>query len=402
MISGQDPADGERMRGSNSDRVRRDNLAAVLDLVHRTGPLSRAGITRATGLSRSTVAALIAELTGMGLVAESGPQGTARVGRPSPVVHPDPDCVAIAVNPELDAITLGVVGLGGEVRSRRRIEIARPGAARTVEVVAAELGSAELDGKRIAGIGVAVPGLVRDGDGVVRWAPHLGWREEPIAAELTRATGHPAFAGNDATLGALAEHLFGAGVGVPDLVYLNGGASGIGGGIIAGGSPLGGTGGYAGEFGRNRPAIRDPADRAVPDGTLEDEVNRARLLELLGLGSADQLALSGALADSADPRVRAELARQARVLGGAVGAAVNVLNPRLVVLGGFLADVLGADPAGFAELVAEQCSAPAFEEVRIVPAALGADLLMIGAGQLALHQLLTDPAAIRPPAAEVE
>ncbi|MEU6131547.1 ROK family transcriptional regulator [Saccharopolyspora sp. NPDC047091] len=389
------------MRGSNSDRVRRANLAAVLDLVHRTGPLSRAGITRATGLSRSTVAALVAELTGMGLVAESGPQSTARVGRPSPVVHPDPDCVAIAVNPELDAITLGVVSLGGEVRSRRRVEVARPGAAQTVEVVAAELGSAELAGKRIAGIGVAVPGLVR-GDGVVRWAPHLDWREEPIAAELTRATGHPAFAANDATLGALAEQLFGAGVGVPDLVYLNGGASGIGGGIIADGRPLGGIGGHAGEFGRNRPAIRDPDDRAVPGGTLEDEVNRARLLGLLGLGSADQLALSGALAATTDPRVRGELARQARVLGGAVGAAVNVLNPRLVVLGGFLADVLGADPAGFAELVREQCSAPAFEEVRIVPAALGADLLMIGAAQLALHRLLTDPAATRTTAARAE
>ncbi|WP_243788411.1 ROK family transcriptional regulator [Saccharopolyspora gloriosae] len=384
------------MRGSNLDRVRRGNLATVLDLVHRKGSLSRAEITRATGLSRSTVAALIAELTGMGFVLESGPESTARVGRPSPVVHPDPDCVAITVNPELDAVTVGVVSLGGAVRTRIRNEVAHPvTVAETVEIVVGNLAEPELAGRRVAGIGVAVPGLVREADGVVRWAPHLGWREESIAAALLRATGHPAFAANDASLGALAEHIFGAGAGVRDLVYLNGGASGIGGGVITGGAPLGGFGGYAGEFGRNRPGIRDPADRAVEDGTLEDEVSRARLLELVGLESADQVELSEALAASADPAVRAELARQARVLSVAVSNAINVLNPELVVLGGFLADVLRADPERLAGLVREQSVGPASEGVRIVPAALGADLLMIGAGQLALQQLLTDPAAIR-------
>ncbi|GAB2675765.1 ROK family transcriptional regulator [Saccharopolyspora gloriosae] len=386
------------MRGSNLDRVRRGNLATVLGLVHRGGALSRAEITRTTGLSRSTVAALIAELTDLGFVLESGPGATAKVGRPSPLVHPDPGCVAITVNPELDAVTVGVVSLGGKVRTRVRNEVGHPvTAAETVEIVVGDLAdlAPELASSRVAGIGVAVPGLVREGDGVVRWAPHLGWREEPIAAALHRATGHAAFAANDASLGALAEHIFGAGVGVRDLVYLNGGASGIGGGVITGGAPLGGVGGYAGEFGRTRPGVRDPADRAVADGTLEDEVGRARLLALLGLDSADQVELSAALAASADRAVRAELARQARVLSVAVSNAVNVLDPEMVVLGGFLADVLRADPEGFTGLVRDQSVGPASEGVRIVPAALGADLLMIGAGQLALHRLLADPAAIR-------
>jgi predicted NBD/HSP70 family sugar kinase len=60
---------------------------------------------------------------------------------------------------------------------------------------------------------------------------------------LTEATGYPAWAANDASLGALAERTFGAGRGIDNMLYLNGGASGIGGGIISGGVALAGASG---------------------------------------------------------------------------------------------------------------------------------------------------------------
>ncbi|MFX7731917.1 ROK family protein, partial [Acinetobacter baumannii] len=84
-------------------------------------------------------------------------------------------------------------------------------------------------------------------DGLVRTAPHLEWTDAAIGDLITRATGLPARVGNDAALGALAESLFGAARGAHDVVYLTGGASGIGGAVIVGGVPLGGAGGYAGE-----------------------------------------------------------------------------------------------------------------------------------------------------------
>ena len=124
----------------------------------------------------------------------------------------------------------------------------------------------------------AVPGLVRAVDGLVRNAPHLNWIDAPIRDLVERATGLPATVGNDATLGAVAEHLYGAARGIDDVVYLNGGASGIGGGLIVHGMPVGGAGGYAGEFGQNRPGIASDRDRRARDGVLEDEVSRARLL----------------------------------------------------------------------------------------------------------------------------
>ena len=202
----------------------------------------------------------------------------------------------------------------------------------------------------------------------------------------------PAFVGNDASLGAIAEHIFGAGIGVTDLVYLNGGASGIGGGVIANGALLRGVGGYAGEFGQNRPGVRDHDDRISIDGTLEVEVSRSRLVKAVGLDAPDEDELAVALATGKDTAVRSELERQSRVLAVALSNAVNVLNPEVIVLGGFLAALYAFDPRHLAALVREQSVVATVENVRIVPAALGADLLVIGAGQLVFASLIADPA----------
>jgi len=386
------------MRGNNLDSVRRNNLSMVLDIISRNGAASRADITRFTGLNRSTVAALVAELSALGIVVESNPDSTSTVGRPSPIVSPRRDLVAIAVNPEVDAITVGVIGLAGEVVRHERFETDSPPTAevavRMIADIVADLRTTSLTDHRIIGIGVAVPGLVRTVDGLVRWAPHLGWVDAPIAPQLAEVTGLNVSVGNDASLGALAEHLRGAGRGIDDMVYLNGGASGIGGGVIASGVTIGGLGGYAGEFGHNRPGVTENSDRRTTDGALEDEVSRARLLEIVGLETADDATLSRALLGSTDPAVAAELSRQRRILATALSNAINVLNPALVVLGGFLATLLEADPGALRALVTSQSLPAAAEELEISSAALGDDRLLIGAAQLAFAQLLGDPTSL--------
>src|SRR5690606_24711029 len=102
---------------------------------------------------------------------------------------------------------------------------------------------------RIFGIGMAVAGVVRDHATVV-FAPNVGWSEVPIARLLEEALGWglPVAVGNDADMGALGESRRGAAAGCDDVVYVSG-EVGVGGGIIAGGRPLVGTAGYAGEIG---------------------------------------------------------------------------------------------------------------------------------------------------------
>ena len=367
--------------------MRARNLMRVLRLVHLDGPLARAALTEATGLNRSTIADLVGELVTRRLVIERSPDLDGRAGRPSPVVAVHPEATAIVVVPEVDAIDIGAVGFDGRIRIRERIEVdhlVTP--EETAAIIAERIATwrdttlAEAD---VLGVGVAVPGLVRTVDGVVRDAPHLGWRDVALADIVTAATGLPSSVGNDASLGALAEHLFGAARGVSDVIYLNGGSSGIGGGLIVQGIPLVGAGGYAGEFGQNRPGIRAAADRRETDGVLEDEVSRGRLLAIVGLTSADDAMLAHALAESADDAVAEEIARQRRILATALANAVNVVNPSTIVLGGFLAMIAERDLGELADMVRAQCmSANAEDLIDVRPAALAHDRLLVGAAEL--------------------
>ena len=383
--------------GNSTDHVRRHNLAAVLGIVHRSQGSSRSQLTRLTGLNRSTVAALVGELVERRLVFEAESDARNQVGRPSPIVRPDPLAVAIAINPEIDAITIAVVGLGGRVLTRVRHPTDHVSTAReAVDICAAVIdglrGELEAD-HRVVGIGLAIPGLVRSLDGVVRLAPHLGWVDEPVAGMLEAATGYRVVAGNDARLGTLAESTFGAGRGLGDVMYLNGGASGIGGGVITGGRALTGSAGYAGEFGHTLVNSRGTVCHCGAVGCLETEVSRSPLLALVGLDDADGDDLERALLASEAADVRAEVHRQLDFLGVALRNAINTLNPETILLGGFLGALYAVAPAHLNSLVAHQPLRASREGVAIGRAALGSNLLMIGAAELAFSAVLADPAA---------
>jgi predicted NBD/HSP70 family sugar kinase len=390
------------MNGNNLDQVRRRNLSTVLGLVHTNGAPSRAWLTRETGLNRSTIAALVAELVQLGLVIEAGWDQTNQVGRPSPIIRASGKRIAIAVRPEVDAIDIGLVTLDGTVIRRVHHETERvPTAREAVDIAAAEISKllGDLDASyRPVAVGLVVPGLVRESDGLVSIAPHLGWSDEPVAAMLQEATGFDVHSANDANAGAIAESTFGAGRGVSELIYLNGGASGIGGGIVIGGELLRGAAGFAGELGHTLVNSDGIACHCGSSGCLETEVSRQALLDALGLavGDAERLddALLAAFAPgAATPSALAELVeRQLAFLAIALGNATNLFNPRMIVLGGFLGSLYGAAPAVLDEAIRHRAMAATRDGLVIQRAALGSNILMIGAAELAFADLLGNPA----------
>jgi predicted NBD/HSP70 family sugar kinase len=246
---------------------------------------------------------------------------------------------------------------------------------------------------RVVGVGVALPGLVRREDGVVRLAPHLGWIDEPFSGRLSDAVGLPVSTANDASVGATAESRFGAGRGVRDLVYLNGGASGIGGGVIVEGRPLTGVTGYAGELGHTLVNSAGILCHCGATGCLETEVTQSRLLDVLGLDDPEMDELDHAIAVSESPEVRDEIDRQLTFLAVTLRNAVNIFNPRLIVLGGFLGALFEASPGTIERAIAEQTLAGPGDCVEVVRAQLRSRLLMIGAAELAFAALLADPAS---------
>lgn len=358
--------------GTSSDDVRRRNLSAVLTLVHRSRTATRAELTRRTGLSRSTVKDLVAELADGGLVEEGQPAGSGSAvgaGRPSPVVRTCRRALAVAVNPEIDSITVALVALGGVVLEVARIPTPTvPSAADMVRIAATTIGRLRDTlpaGCHQTSIGLAVPGLVHAPGSTVQLAPHLGWHDEHVGEMLSAATGLPVYAANDANVGAVAEHLFGGHPHADHMVYVNGGAGGIGAGFVVAGELLGGAEGYAGELGHTYVGGETPCHCGAT-GCLETEVTQSTTH------------------DSLD--------RPARYLGIALGGAINVMNPRLIVLGGFLRAFPERAADALYSAVARHSMAAPRAGVRIVAASLGSETLMIGAAELAFGALLANPA----------
>ena len=124
----------------------------------------------------------------------AAPTGTP--GRPSPVVRLNPDGAAVlALEIAVDSLAAAVVGVGGEVFERTRID--RPAGHTTVEAIAAdlvdlaaELGERRPAGEHLVGVGVAVVGVVRRSDGFVSMAPNLGWHDVPLGASLRQRVRH--------------------------------------------------------------------------------------------------------------------------------------------------------------------------------------------------------------------
>jgi predicted NBD/HSP70 family sugar kinase len=380
--------------GTGNAQTRQHNLTSVLTHLHHSGALTRAELTRRTGLNRSTVAALVGELVEVGLAYETAAPEGGGVGRPSPLVHANHQVAVLALNPDVDAVDLGLVGLGGVLHGRVRHGTATiPSAAETVRLLPKLLGQLQpsLDQCTVVGVGVAVPGLVQSETGVVALAPHLDWHDEPLAPMLAEATGYPAFAGNDAKLGMIAETVFGAGRGVGDLVYLNGSASGIGAGVLTGGRPLWGARGYAAELGHTLINSNGRRCHCGQRGCLETEVNLRRLQAALGREPLNSEAIQQAMRARAGSALGVEVRRQLDLLGRAIAGFVATFNPELVLLGGFLGALHEAMPSRLEACVARLCFAPAAAGLKIQRVALGQNLLLVGAAELAFQPLLADP-----------
>jgi predicted NBD/HSP70 family sugar kinase len=395
---------------ARTPHLRRSNLALVLDQLRRRGSCSRSQLVAATGLTRSAIAGLVGELEDIGLVVEAAPERDGRPGRPSPVVRVENrGVVALAIEIFVDEIGAAFVALDGSIVSS--VRAARPRArvavAETVADVAELLATLEAQladvdrlrpGRRVVGCGVSVPGLVRDIDGMVVAAPNLGWIDVALADALSPTIGHnvPIHVGNDADLGAIAESRFGAGVGADDLIFVSG-EVGVGGGLVAGGRPVVGRLGFAGEIGHMPVNPEGRRCRCGSIGCWETEVGESALLERAGLDPDGGRAAVEVLLERAatgDARATDALRAEARWLAIGIAGLVNILDPDTVVLGGVFARVLPALRASLdAELAARRYLA-ARRDVAVVGAALGPQAVTVGAAELAFGPLLDDPAGV--------
>ena len=365
------------------------NRHAVLAAA-RFGRVTRLDIARCTGLSAATVSGLVADLVADGILVELDErvpaEGTAG-GRPA---------TALAVNPALGSligIHLGPAGVrivvatvDGAVRAEHTHETdVGHQAAATLEYVASTALDLVVDlgipHREMLGVGVAVSAPVLLHSQALGSPPMLSdWGGVDIAARLGRRMGLPVHVGNDANLGALAEWRLGAATASDDLIYVML-SEGVGAGLILQGRLYEGDAGPTGELGHVAVVPDGQICRCGSRGCLETVVGARALATTLvhSHGPSSRLGDLIDLARGGDCGVRRLLGDAGRAVGTALSAVCTMLNPKLIVVGGTLAQTGEPLLCGIRDALARGVSPVTNRIPEVVPGRLGTWAEALGA-----------------------
>jgi predicted NBD/HSP70 family sugar kinase/biotin operon repressor len=386
--------------------LRERNRRQLLDALRQRGSASRADLARLTGLSRSTVSTLVADLQASGLVVErEHEQRPSQQGRPPTLLTLDRSAgLILGIDFGHEQVHVAIADLSRTILAERVHPLdvdhaAHEALAAAVTLTGEAVGAAGVEAGRILCAGVGLSGPINRATGMVHAGKILpGWDGIRPVAELSQRLDLPVHLDNDANLGALAEVALGAGVGARDAVYLMV-SGGIGAGLILGGEIYRGTGGTAGELGHVLVDEGGPICRCGNRGCLETFAGGPAIVELLRPSHGAGLTLERviALAVEGDSGARRAIADAGRVLGQSVAAIVNAFNPELVIVGGRVSaagDVL-LDP--LREAVHRYAIPSAAQDVRITRGVLGDRAEVLGALELAARQSdVAAPAASTP------
>jgi predicted NBD/HSP70 family sugar kinase len=390
------------------ESLRARNRARALAVLARRGAASQADIVRETGLSRTTVSSLVADLLREGVVVERSdsarPTPSPGGGRPATLLSLQPSSGGfVGVDFGREIVRVAVANRAGDllVDARSdRLEVAHEASealAVAEAMVSRALRQADLLPDRLIGAGVAVSAPVRsDSPGFASGVIFPSWAKVNVADFFGERLGVPVHLGNDANLGALAEATFGAGRAHRNVFYVML-SEGIGGGVIIDGRIYRGQTGAAGELGHIV---------VNPDGQVCRCGNRGCLATVAG-GAALTAALRQMygphmtvdelidLSREGDPGVARLIADAGQAVGRVLAAVCGLLDPELVIIGGELA------PTGqplLDSIIAslERWISPASGHYPVVLGELGGKAEVLGAIALAMSSVPDETLAPTP------
>jgi predicted NBD/HSP70 family sugar kinase len=384
-------------RAGSLESLRRLNRLRVIHALRDQGLISRAEIARRTGLSRSTVSSLVADLQADGLVIERAEPGAAHGthgGRPPILLSFDSSAgAAVGIDFGHRHLRVAISDLSSRIVAERALPLdtdhaAEEGLDAAAELVVELLAEAGIDRSQVIGAGMGLPGPIRQEDGVVGSSAILpGWVGVASVAEMRSRLDVPIIVDNDANLGALAEAAFGAARDASDLVYLKV-SSGIGAGMILNGRLYRGTAGLAGELGHLLVNPDGLVCRCGNRGCLETLAATGPLVELLRRSHGDDITVARmlALARDGDLGCRRVIADAGRAIGQAVSMLLNVLNPELLVVGGDLAAAGDMLLDGVRESIARAALPSAAQAASVTAGVLGERAQVLGAIALVVSE----------------
>ena len=371
----------------------------IFALIRQGAVATRTEIGRATGLSRTAVAARVDRLLTEGLVSEVQ-GGAVTGGRPAArlAFHAAGGTV-LAASVGVSRTSLAVCDLAGTVLVQDSLRIrARSGPEPVMDAVADRLvglvAQAGVDPAGIRGIGLSIPGTVDSATGCSIGVPVLpGWAGVPLPPLLAATFPVPVRVDNDVNVMAIAEQH--AHPGIDDLLVLKV-STGIGAAVVSGGVLQRGAHGAAGEIGHTQVAAGPgmPCHCGNVD-CIEILASGAALIRDLTGRGRDVDTVSGVveLVRAGDAEAVTLVREAGRRIGEVLAGAVNLLNPAVITVGGDLVGAYEPLVAGIRESVFKRAVATATQNLRVEPGALVGRSGVTGCAILALDRVLS-PAAV--------
>ena len=382
-------------RGDGSLAWLRDrNRQRIVDALRERGRLSQSELARVTGLSRTTVHTLVAELRGWGMLQEvAATPPDVRGGRPGvQLALKDSSQTVLGVDFGHSHVQVAVADLAPKVLAEARTDLdvnhrAMQALDASARMAGEVLAAAGIDRGRVVGVGIGIPGPVDRVRGTAGSATILpGWVGLQIAAEMEERLGLPVEIENDANLGALAELTWGAGRGCLNFAYIKA-ATGIGAGLVIEGQLLRGASGTAGEIGHTTLDEGGAVCYCGNRGCLETVASGPAIVQLVSRGADESMTLARVieLAAAGDLRCRRAIADAGREIGTAAAGLCNLINPERVIIGGLLSRAGETLLQPLRESLRRHAVQAAAEKVEVVPAVFVERAELLGTLALALR-----------------
>ena len=374
---------------ASKDAIRRQNLSALLRQVHANGPISRAALGQALGLSKTTIAELVSELEAAGLVDRVGSEQKAAAGRPSQLVAASSKPLVLVVNPEVDGITLAFVNFAAEIIESEFVDFDNPYSLETTATLVNEFldKHSKITNNRMFGCVLAIPGAVDKNTNKLIDAPSLGWSDLDVVDQLTRALNLKVWITNNARAATVSEHLFGAAKGLQNAICLFSGVGGIGGGFIVNGKVLEGSNGIAGEIGKMN-LISGVARGAQ---TLGEIMRRDEIVSALGKKRLSDSELDSLICNTTLFAVNKVVDEQVSLLLAALKTLRDLFDPEAVILGGFLGSLVKCRKTQLLKSMNHDSLKEKGDEFLIPRSAELKPMVLIGAAETAWEQIFSDP-----------
>jgi predicted NBD/HSP70 family sugar kinase len=365
----------------------------LLDAIREHRGITRAELSRLTGLSRSATAEAVHDLLAHDLIVERRVEATGSRGRPSMLVFAKASEGFVgAVDFGHSHVLAAVADTNGRILAHhfQSADVDRQATDSldaAADLLARCLKEAGLSAPDLASVAAGIPCPLDANTGLVRSPAILAaWVDLEPASELAERIGRPVYVDNDANMGARGEQHFGAARGCRHFIYVKA-SHGIGTGLVLDGEIYRGRLGIAGEIGHTRLPEATNLCRCGNRGCLETVVSiievRRQLASIQSRPSSDAFEASLAAASS-DPIAARVITSAGRTLGRVLADMCNTLNPDAIIVGGELSTAGEPLLAGIRESITQYAQPAAAEAVRVRVGELGLRAELLGAIATAL------------------